>query len=360
MTLTARAPAGSPPLAPATLRLLTDAGRPATVLRVPGVGTYRTDPDTVAAEFTPAPRFTGRRTVGYRVQDVDGEVLESSFTVSVRALRVTVGRDDIPSGGTARVPVAGVPAGAEVTAPSRVPGALSVGYGRGRLTVVSVPGFSGRIRVPVTVTNGTASITRAGLVLVRPGLPGGPEHRVLPGGRTLVTWHRSPSAPPRAFRVTLGCRPACRTAAESCTLPAVAGPGTAISMVAVGGDDVASAAVRSRYEPAGCAPVGAVYFDVDSAALDADSRARLGRLARELARGGFNRACLAGHTDSSAGGAYNLALSERRVDAVARYLLDRVRGVAFTTSHVGEREPVESNDTPAGKAANRRVEIGVR
>jgi hypothetical protein len=314
----------------------------------------------VAAEFTPAPRFTGRRTVGYRVQDVDGEVLESSFTVTVRPLRITVGRDDIPSGGTAHVPVAGVPAGAEVSVPTRVAGALSAGYASGRVRVVSVPGFSGRIPVPVTVTNGTASVTRAGLVLVRPGPAGGPEHRVLPGGRTLVTWHRSPSAPPRAFRVTLGGRVACRTAAQSCTLPVVAGPRTAIAVIAIGGDDVPSAAVRSRYAPAGCAPVGAVYFDVGSAALDAGSRATLGRLARGLARGGFTRACLVGHTDSSAGGAYNLALSERRVAAVARYLHDRVRDVAFTTSHVGEQDPAESNSTPAGKAANRRVEIGVR
>jgi len=195
---------------------------------------------------------------------------------------------------------------------------------------------------------------------VRPGLPGVPEHRVLPGGRTLVTWHRSPSSPPRAFRVTLGGRVACRTTAESCTLPVVAGPRTAIAVIAIGGDDVPSAAVRSSYAPAGCAPVGAVYFDVDSAALDEGSRSTLGRLARDLARGGFSRACLVGHTDSSAGGAYNLALSERRVNAVARYLHDRVRGVAFTTSHVGERDPAESNGTPAGKAANRRVEIGVR
>jgi outer membrane protein OmpA-like peptidoglycan-associated protein len=69
---------------------------------------------------------------------------------------------------------------------------------------------------------------------------------------------------------------------------------------------------------------------------------------------------IAGHTDSIGSDAYNDALSQRRAQAVANYLSSRgVNSQRLLTVGGGERYPVASNDTDAGRAQNRRVEISV-
>lgn len=67
---------------------------------------------------------------------------------------------------------------------------------------------------------------------------------------------------------------------------------------------------------------------------------------------------VAGHTDSKGTDAYNQALSERRAASVGNYLMGRglVRD-RFILVGAGESRPVASNDTEAGRAQNRRVEI---
>lgn len=65
-----------------------------------------------------------------------------------------------------------------------------------------------------------------------------------------------------------------------------------------------------------------------------------------------------GHTDSTGGQALNLRLSERRADAVARYL--NSQGVAsrrMFTQGLGPQYPIADNSTLQGRQANRRVEI---
>ena len=67
---------------------------------------------------------------------------------------------------------------------------------------------------------------------------------------------------------------------------------------------------------------------------------------------------IAGHTDSKGTDAYNQALSERRASSVGNYLM--AKGLVrdrFITVGAGESRPVASNDTDAGRAQNRRVEI---
>ncbi|MCB1774667.1 MAG: OmpA family protein [Gammaproteobacteria bacterium] len=66
-----------------------------------------------------------------------------------------------------------------------------------------------------------------------------------------------------------------------------------------------------------------------------------------------------GHTDSTGPEAYNLALSERRAQAVADYIVGQTRLTAADVEIIpmGESTPVASNDTAAGRAENRRVTI---
>ncbi|MBK6740796.1 MAG: OmpA family protein [Haliea sp.] len=65
------------------------------------------------------------------------------------------------------------------------------------------------------------------------------------------------------------------------------------------------------------------------------------------------------HTDSIGTEQYNLGLSKRRAEAVAAYLQQQGvdLGDRFTINGFGEAYPIASNDTEAGRAQNRRVEI---
>lgn len=67
-----------------------------------------------------------------------------------------------------------------------------------------------------------------------------------------------------------------------------------------------------------------------------------------------------GHTDSDGAEAYNQTLSERRAQAVSSYLVSRgVQSARMGTRGFGETQPIASNATEEGKAANRRVEIKI-
>lgn len=100
-----------------------------------------------------------------------------------------------------------------------------------------------------------------------------------------------------------------------------------------------------------------VLFDTDQASLRAEGRAALRALLPQLGEvQGSVR--IIGHTDSRASEAYNQTLSERRAAAVADYL--RQAGLTRPTLQTegrGESEPRADNDSAAGRAANRRVEL---
>jgi len=65
-----------------------------------------------------------------------------------------------------------------------------------------------------------------------------------------------------------------------------------------------------------------------------------------------------GHTDSVGTNASNQLLSERRANAVRDYFISNgVNGARLTTKAFGESKPVDTNDTPAGRANNRRTEV---
>jgi outer membrane protein OmpA-like peptidoglycan-associated protein len=91
--------------------------------------------------------------------------------------------------------------------------------------------------------------------------------------------------------------------------------------------------------------------------LSAGDEALLDRVARVLAAGDLT-VLVAGHSDGNGPLAFNQVLSADRARAVVAYLAGR--GVArerLEAAGFGPDEPVGSNHTREGRAANRRVEI---
>jgi len=94
-------------------------------------------------------------------------------------------------------------------------------------------------------------------------------------------------------------------------------------------------------------------FDTGSANISASGVATLEDFFRAQSSVGY---LISGHTDSDGSDAYNLDLGQRRADAVAAVAAS-VGATNTETRTYGERVPVAGNDTPEGKAKNRRVEI---
>lgn len=103
-----------------------------------------------------------------------------------------------------------------------------------------------------------------------------------------------------------------------------------------------------------------ILFDVNKAALMDESKTNLTKLAGILNKYKDTEILIEGHTDSDGSNEYNMDLSLRRANSVGAYLTNQK--VIATRLHMmgyGEDQPVASNDTPAGKKLNRRVEIAI-
>jgi len=103
---------------------------------------------------------------------------------------------------------------------------------------------------------------------------------------------------------------------------------------------------------------GSVMFAYDSAELTPAAQQQLRTLTGKLNDPSVASIKVIGHTDSRGSDAYNQALSERRASSVAEYLISQ--GLApqkITSQGRGEREPIADNETDAGRAQNRRVEL---
>ena len=103
-----------------------------------------------------------------------------------------------------------------------------------------------------------------------------------------------------------------------------------------------------------------LLFAFDSDQILPTAGTNLTELAKSLQRYPDSQLLIVGHTDSKGDDAYNQSLSVRRGNAAAAYLaaqgVDRAR---LSATGKGESEPIATNDTDAGQAQNRRVEVAI-
>jgi outer membrane protein OmpA-like peptidoglycan-associated protein len=101
-----------------------------------------------------------------------------------------------------------------------------------------------------------------------------------------------------------------------------------------------------------------ITFDVDSSQLKPRFLKTLDSVVLVLKEYTSTLVTVSGHTDSTGSDQYNQKLSERRALSVAQYLGEK--GVAkerLAAAGYGETRPIAPNNTPEGRAKNRRVEL---
>ena len=102
-----------------------------------------------------------------------------------------------------------------------------------------------------------------------------------------------------------------------------------------------------------------ILFDTDSDHIKPESAAVIQEVARGLKQNPGLKVEIDGHTDATGAPAHNMDLSKRRAEAVKNVLVSQfgIDAARLTTAGFGSTKPIDSNNTPQGKAQNRRVEF---
>ena len=103
-----------------------------------------------------------------------------------------------------------------------------------------------------------------------------------------------------------------------------------------------------------------IYFDFDKSDIRSDQRNAINRNAQLMSKYQTVRIRIEGHCDERGTEEYNMALGQRRADAIESYLIDygisssRIRTVSY-----GEMRPVDSGHNESAWSQNRRAEISI-
>lgn len=164
------------------------------------------------------------------------------------------------------------------------------------------------------------------------------------------------AAPATAPATPAATAAATRAAPQSgvSTVDLAARPATAAAGAAGAAAPAAAAGVAALAAPA----ERVVYFDFDSFAIRDDFKSLIEGHARVLAREGARRMTIEGHTDERGGREYNLALGQKRAEAVVRSLVllgvseRQLEAVSF-----GKERPAAQGSDESAWARNRRAEL---
>ena len=168
-----------------------------------------------------------------------------------------------------------------------------------------------------------------------------------------------------------GSQPASPSPGVSVSQPASADPGVSVSQPASPspGASGSQPASPSPGASGACANLPAdiagllgtpINFDTDGFTLTADSQQVLDQVADRLKSCPDSNVAVNGYTDDTGDDATNIPLSDNRAKSVANYLVSQgVAGGHVTSTGLGSANPIADNNTPDGRAQNRRVEITV-
>ena len=140
------------------------------------------------------------------------------------------------------------------------------------------------------------------------------------------------------------------------TICAIGGCANIVYDEAVDEPTVSAAASVTQYSDSDGEVSGTIYFDYDQYDLSPSSISEIRQFASQVKSDSSSRVRVEGHCDERGTREYNLALGERRANAVADILvLNGVTSSRITTVSYGEERPTAYGSTESSWAKNRRA-----
>lgn len=125
-------------------------------------------------------------------------------------------------------------------------------------------------------------------------------------------------------------------------------------------DRCARTPLGAQVDGRGCWVIVDTVFETGSARIRPSQRKALDRALAVLEQNPDLKIRLDGHTDNTGAAKYNFSLAEQRAEAVRRYMVERgISADRLQVRSFGATRPISDNNTPSGRASNRRVELSV-
>jgi len=117
--------------------------------------------------------------------------------------------------------------------------------------------------------------------------------------------------------------------------------------------------LKQQLDEAGRIVTHGILFDSGSDKIKGESYKTLADIGALLTDNPTLRLSIEGHTDSDGADEYNMTLSQKRAASVKNYLIAnyKIAPERLESKGWGESKPIDKNNTPEGKANNRRVEL---
>ena len=248
-------------------------------------------------------------------------------------------------------PTASIFVAAEVK--PNIPGFASLKVNANTFEVIPTETFSGKMTVPVIITQNGATITLNVPIVVNPKpvpvAATSPESKSL----TNVAWEKSPNA--ISYKVLLNNSPICESASAACSIPRLLGPNAKLEVLALGNDGTISSQVVSAYIPSKPIPVLDVKFAFGSSRIDARATKQMRDFVRIVQEQGFTKVSITAFTDSIGGAQSGKTLSTARSRAVSNYL-NRFLEAKIDATGAGIN-PIAKRNKPDANARKAQISV---
>jgi uncharacterized repeat protein (TIGR02543 family) len=266
---------------------------------------------------------------------------------------LSVALDITGEGSVTSLRATGLPAGVALTKTST--GATISGKPRTTgvyfVSIKMTDSFRQITEVPITISVNTIEAV---------DLIAGAIYRPANAKSTLVSWKSI--APTKETVVKLGAATVCTTTATTCVVNQLLGPNSTLQIIATGiSGAIANPVLPNYVAPKKLVEVGTANFATNSTKLTTAQKNALKKVAAAMEAKGFTQLTVYGYSDKTGTKATNDKISLARATAIYSYLKVLLAEKQLTVTLIGKgfKDPVASNATAAGRAANRRAVVSI-
>jgi len=226
------------------------------------------------------------------------------------------------------------------------------------INITAVNGWTGRISVPVVVTQNGVLVELFIAVVEVPAPVLYPKFYLDDLQSATIKWQPDGSQVV-FYNVYLGSQLLCTTPSTMCTQVGNLNTQADLHIEAVGHQSTFSTQVSPVYTSSKLIPATVVHFDTAKSLLKPYEQSLLDDLVMAARNMGLRTIYITGHTDSTGNYALNVKLSQARSTAVKKYVEKFFPNVTIIWKGFASNTPVSSNSTNSGRENNRRAEVSV-